>query len=306
MRVNNTTSSVIGKFNPILLGAADWNTEWKSLQEIRRKNDKSEYWNKRSMDFDKPGKVSTYVQDLLSRAHIEAGSTVLDMGCGTGSVALPLARAGHTVIAADFSEGMIAEAQRRFAAEELDSIETHVMAWEDDWAEKGLGKNSVDIVLASRSLGVFDLASALDKMNFAARKRCIATMSCGQSPRMDSRILAACGLANTHGRDYQYAWNILTNKGYHVDCSFIYSERKDTFDSIEAGFEDFKRMIDDIAHLYPAEQIEGAYEKLRVWLEKNSVENEEAGQMDSKGYPQGALRLREVRVIPWAYLEWTV
>ena len=306
MRANNTTSSANSSTGPILLGAADWNEEWKCIQDVRRKADKSEHWNKRAKDFDNPNTMSPYVQELLSRAQLETGDVVLDMGCGTGSVALPLARAGHTVIAADFSDGMIAEAQRRFKAAGVDSVETHVMAWEDDWETFGLAEKSVDIIIASRSLAVYDLEAALDKMNRTARKRCITTMSCGQSPRMDVRILRACGLDNTHGRDYQYAWNILTNKGYHVDCSFIYSERKDTFDSLEEGFENFKRMIDDIAHLYPAERIEEAHEKLRVWLEENSVENEEVGQMDSKGYPQGALRLREPRVIPWAYLEWAV
>ena len=306
MPTNNTRYTVNGEGLPQLLGACEWNEEWKHFQEMRRKNDSKEYWNKRSIDFDKPDSLSPYVEQVIRRASIEMDEVVLDMGCGTGSVALPLARAGHKIIAADFSDGMIEQAEKRFAAAGIDSIETHVMAWEDNWDEQGLGENSVDVVLASRSLGVYDLGEALEKMCRTARKRCIATMSCGQSPRMDTRILEACGLDNIHGRDYQYAWNILTNKGYRVDCSFIYSERKDTFESVEAGFEDFKRMIDDIAHLYPAEKIEEAYEKLKVWIAQNCVENEEVGQMDSKGYPQGALRLRELRVIPWAYLEWTV
>ena len=99
-------------------------------------------------------------------------------------------------------------------------VETKVLAWEDDWEAAGLGENSVDIVVASRSLGVYDLGAALNKMCATARQRCIATMSCGMSPRMDARILAACGLENTHGRDYQYAWNILTNQGYTVDVDY--------------------------------------------------------------------------------------
>ncbi|MBQ9021684.1 MAG: methyltransferase domain-containing protein [Eggerthellaceae bacterium] len=306
MPTNNTRYTVSGKEHAPVLGVSDWNEEWKQLQDIRRKSDRSEYWNKRAKDFDRPDTVSPYVQALIERAALEPSDTVLDMGCGTGSVALPLARAGHQVIAADFSDGMIEEAQRRFEAAGASSIETHIMAWEDDWESFGLGENSIDVVIASRSLAVYDLAAALDKMTSTARKRCIATMSCGQSPRMDSRILAACGLERQHGRDYQYAWNILTNKGYHVDCSFIYSTRKDTFESAEAAYDDFKRMIDDVDHLYPASKIEQAYTLLQQWLEKELVDNEEAGHMDEKGYPQGALRLREARVIPWAYLEWQV
>ena len=41
------------------------------------------------------------------------GLTVLDLGCGTGRHALWLAAAGAVVTAADFSEGMLAEARRK-------------------------------------------------------------------------------------------------------------------------------------------------------------------------------------------------
>lgn len=38
---------------------------------------------------------------------LEPGESVLDMGCGAGSIAIPLAQAGHPVIAADFSPAML-------------------------------------------------------------------------------------------------------------------------------------------------------------------------------------------------------
>ena len=41
------------------------------------------------------------------------GFTALDLGCGTGRHALWIAAAGATVIAVDFSEGMLAEARRK-------------------------------------------------------------------------------------------------------------------------------------------------------------------------------------------------
>src|SRR5687768_6025171 len=44
---------------------------------------------------------------------------VLDVGCGTGRHALWLANAGANVTAIDFSEGMLAEAQRKPCAEQI-------------------------------------------------------------------------------------------------------------------------------------------------------------------------------------------
>lgn len=47
------------------------------------------------------------------------GLDVLDLGCGTGRHALWLAAAGARVTAVDFSEGMLAEARRKPAAEAI-------------------------------------------------------------------------------------------------------------------------------------------------------------------------------------------
>ncbi|KAL5225686.1 hypothetical protein ABZP36_012325 [Zizania latifolia] len=45
-----------------------------------------------------------------------AGATVCDAGCGTGSLAIPLAAEGASVLASDISAAMVAEAQRQAQA----------------------------------------------------------------------------------------------------------------------------------------------------------------------------------------------
>ena len=54
-----------------------------------------------------------------------AGGPVLDVGAGTGRVALPLARAGHDVTALDLDAELLAELERRAAAAEV-AVETVV------------------------------------------------------------------------------------------------------------------------------------------------------------------------------------
>jgi SAM-dependent methyltransferase len=56
---------------------------------------------------------------LWERLADDASGPVLDLGCGTGRVALHLARRGHAVTGVDLSAPLIAELDRRAAAEEL-------------------------------------------------------------------------------------------------------------------------------------------------------------------------------------------
>jgi len=48
-----------------------------------------------------------------------SGETFCDAGCGVGSLSLPLAQRGATVVASDISEAMVAEATKRAAAANL-------------------------------------------------------------------------------------------------------------------------------------------------------------------------------------------
>jgi SAM-dependent methyltransferase len=83
----------------------------------------------------------TYGADLplwagLARA---AGGPVLDVGAGTGRVALRLARAGHAVCALDHDAELLAELERRAAAADL-AVETVVAdATGFDLAGRGFG-----------------------------------------------------------------------------------------------------------------------------------------------------------------------
>ena len=58
--------------------------------------------------------VAFYVSEA---ARAGRGSTILELGCGTGRVTLPLARAGHAVLAIDASPAMLSRAREKIAAE---------------------------------------------------------------------------------------------------------------------------------------------------------------------------------------------
>lgn len=274
----------------------DWNKEWMALQADRRAADDPSFWNKRAKHF-KPRETHPYARDFLQLAGIHDGESVLDMGCGGGSLAIPLARRGCPVLACDFSAPMldvVREGARYFEVDDL--IDTKLLAWDDDWSAAGMEPNSVDVALASRSIATTDLESALAKLDRMARRRCCITLVANASPRYDEHVMNAIGASVTRSHDFVYAFNILIGMGGLPEVSYIHSPRRDTFDSLDSGVADFARMLEG--------GNEDKLEELRSYIAAHMVENPQAGQPGSKGEPQGRFMLDHVRTVHWAFISW--
>ena len=164
-----------------------------STQNSTINRDSQAYWNKRAATFTRSA-TSDYERWLLDLLALEAGEEVLDMGCATGTLAVPLARAGHRVHGCDFAEAMLAILDERAAAEKL-PITSHLLAWEDDWEEAGLGKDSVDVAFASRSLMSGDVSDCVRKLDAAARSRAAVVVPNSLLPSRDPRLLTYLGRA---------------------------------------------------------------------------------------------------------------
>ena len=214
------------------LVGVDWRKQWVMHNQARKAPDDAAYWDGRAEEFSRWAGSSSYsdtflayLYDYLATAPLPPVSprTILDIGCGCGTLALPLARAGHQVLAVDFSLGMIDVLQRLATESGLQNIGTAVLdtnaAWAD-WQAAGITEKSADVAVASRSMMVDDLWGAMQKLERVARERVAITMATEYGPRETKHIGEP-----VNGRpfvpDYIFAVNLLFQMGRYPELRYI-------------------------------------------------------------------------------------
>jgi len=211
-----------------------------SVREENIDRDRREYWNKRAATFTRfaTGEYERWLMDLLS---LDPTDTVLDMGCATGTLAVPLARGGHRVHGCDFADAMLAILDERAAAEKL-PISSHLLAWEDDWEEAGLGSNSVDVAFASRSLMAESVAPSIAKLDTAARTRAAVVVPASLPPSSDPRLLTYLGRTAKHPRNPRKVLRALRAMGRVPVTASTTTFRPMRFFSFDEARSDLRRL----------------------------------------------------------------
>lgn len=214
----------------------DWTAAWKEEQRQRNHPDDARQWNERAKGYAKVAGTSPYAAEFIYRADIREDETVLDMGCGSGALSLPLAQAGHEVYACDFAQGMLdALMEQAFDLGVAERIHPMLVAWDDDWERAGVPV--CDVALASRSIATADLQAALAKLDAHASRRVCVTLTPGLSPRVDPVLFAAIGREQPRYPDCVFAFNMLWGMGVRPEVSYIDSSRENRFASLEAAID---------------------------------------------------------------------
>jgi len=111
----------------------------------------------------RPGYPEQTVDDLVALAGLAAGAQVLEIGCGTGQLTVPLARRGLAVTAVELSPALAAVARRKLALvtrpPELPEPVVDVGAFED-WSAQG---RSFDLVVSATAFHWIDPAVRVPK-----------------------------------------------------------------------------------------------------------------------------------------------
>jgi SAM-dependent methyltransferase len=111
----------------------------------------------------RPGYPSRLFDDLCELAQLDAGSRVLEIGCGTGQATVPLARRGMTIVAVELGANLAAVARRNLASYPDVQVVTEPF---EDWP---LPDEPFDAVVAFTSIRWLDTERALPKIAAALR-----------------------------------------------------------------------------------------------------------------------------------------
>ncbi len=200
-------------------------------------------WDSKSKGFAERTKNNAYVDLFLSHLPLSNSSTVLDIGAGPGTLALPIAKTVKSITAIDFSAGMLKTLNNSAEEDGIENIRTIQCAWEDDWAKKNIEPH--DIAVASRSMGVKDLEAALIKINSFAKKFVFISDRIGSTP-FEAAAFHAIGRNFQPGPDYIYTLNTLYNLGIHPNVTVLEIDKELHFKTMEEAFQSFQWMFQNL------------------------------------------------------------
>lgn len=233
------------------------------LQQHRLAPKTAEAWDSRAAEYAASHRGaagrSSYVDDFLALLDLRGARSVLDVGCGPGTLALPLAVRLDAVWALDYSPRMLQQLQQQAQARGVQNVHTVQRAWEDDWADVPV----CDVAIASRSTTVDDLEAALLKLQAHARLRVALTYPVGGG-FVDPELLRLVGGGVPPVPDHLLLLGLLHRMGQVPTVALIHTPSR------LAGCDSFESFLQRL-QWSTGELDSAARARVRSWFEADPV-----------------------------------
>jgi precorrin-6B methylase 2 len=261
----------------------DWRLLWRNSRDQKSwKSKGAKEWDKKAASFTRRNLESPYIELFLEHLKLDSENTVLDVGCGPGTLALPIARQVKSVTALDYSAGMLEELKSQAGLQNIDNISLLECSWEDDWEAHGITKH--DIAIASRSMNIDNLSEGIVKLDAHARRQVIIVDRIAPSP-FDPDAFSAIGRDFSSGPDYIYTLNMLYELGIHPTLSHIELPSVLQFDTIDQAL---------LAYTWMFKELDSGEEQaLEAFLHKRIIARGDGSIQIHRRFPQR-----------WAFISW--
>ncbi len=243
---------------------------------------KRAFQDRRAGEFSDHAASTGYAEAFIKIMRPRRNWTVLDMGCGGGTIAVPLARRVRRITACDFSANMLDVLSKRCREKRILNIDAVHGRWEDDWPSLGIG--TYDVAIASRSLIGDDVRACVEKLANAARKAVYISTIVGCGP-FDRRLFEATGREFKTVPDYIYCCNLLSEMGLRVNLVFIPESHRSDWGTLEDA-------VDGQRWMFRESLTDEEEHRVRTYLEQHLI------KLGSRW------RLPYTRQCAWAVLWW--
>jgi SAM-dependent methyltransferase len=251
----------------------DWNELWKAIHasspgKAEKDRDPAATWDKRAAAYHRITRdESEATRQELALLDLRPGDTVLDMGAGTGRLAVPIARTAAQVTALDSSGGMLSILEKRMIEAGLSNYSCVRMRWEDVVVGRDILPH--DLVIAAFSLGFYDLLDALRKLDAAALRTVYLFWHAGEwrgkkEMELYRAVFGEEGALKRGYPDYIYPVNILHDAGIYPHVRIYYAVWESAFDSVEEAARNWVTL-----HVHGGEDTSPVFEHFAKILRKD-------------------------------------
>jgi ubiquinone/menaquinone biosynthesis C-methylase UbiE len=212
--------------------------DWLSFWAERLEGKKNKDWDQAAAGFYKRTHKDDYQVALFDKLVLDENDTVLDVGCGEGSVTIPIARKVKKVIGLDSSPKMLEFLEKRAKEQNVENIETILKPIEEIKYEE-IG--NVDVVVCSRSLNaIIPLDEVLLELDRIANKYVFITVFGPENKKIEKDFEKELGRKTEDFPDYNYFFNILFNLGIYPNVERFDLNNYREYDSIEEAMDNGK------------------------------------------------------------------
>lgn len=227
-----------------------WQKEqgWNADKKFGRKYEdykELEFWEKLAPHYSEQFNLFRDVPGLREKVEgfIEENSRMIDLGCGTGNFALPLASHCNEILALDFSPAMLRELSIQIQKQNITNIRNICSKWEDFSAPY-----DSDYVLAVNSLyRICDMRKALKKIAFYSRSGFLIVRTLYRPIMHD--MYEKLNLDYKRNNDYMLMPLMLWDMGINVNVDFMYYYRQKIYDSWEQAEADIVQDLGELSYL---------------------------------------------------------
>ena len=246
------------EINPLEI---DWEYIWQKSLKKGMKKEKD--WNSVAKDFGKWLENDDYPDILLKEMKISSEDTVLDIGCGEGTITKKIAKKAKSVTGIDKSEGMLEILNEKAQENNITNIETI----EEDLTKitaDNVGKH--DIVVASRSLNnIINIKETIANINEIANKYVYITLFGPNNWKLEKEFYQSINKEYAEFPSHRYFFNILVDMGIYPNVENLNIGHEREYETIEEALESGKWRLDNLDE----KEKEQLYEFLETILHKN-------------------------------------